>query len=356
MPFYSQSDDRLKREAGRTWRSKSMKTAFLGLLLPEWAQEHHSGEPPVMLPRLFGAPPISISTIRVPRVRASSGLGCCCVNQVQAKGAVSLGGGWVREWLNWYKIPNYQKGDPRVLWAYVRPVLLKMKLTSILTGASPTPLAGIWVAEAPGTEQRLPPSFTAARPFLVCSTPLPWPGADSLHGVQQGLLRRVVVKPVASWCHERLCPDGHRQASAQRWFSLPPRHFLESPSTASSPPCPHSRAARRGGELPSSSCSSSYGNANAGASRAGWRERNSPGPRWAASGSPAGRESPRPTPRATLGTQLQRLPNKSRVPNGINVEVGAVKDIHSRQPRCCSTGKWWCLGVACGQWHLHCVG
>lgn len=35
MPFYSQLDDRFKREAGRTWRSESMKTAFLGLLLPE---------------------------------------------------------------------------------------------------------------------------------------------------------------------------------------------------------------------------------------------------------------------------------------------------------------------------------
>lgn len=35
MPFYSQRDDRLKREAGRTWRSKSMKTAFPGSLLPE---------------------------------------------------------------------------------------------------------------------------------------------------------------------------------------------------------------------------------------------------------------------------------------------------------------------------------
>ena len=35
MPFYSQLDGRLKRKAGRTWRSKSMKTAFLGSLLPE---------------------------------------------------------------------------------------------------------------------------------------------------------------------------------------------------------------------------------------------------------------------------------------------------------------------------------
>lgn len=121
---------------------------------------------------------------------------------------------------------------------------------------------------------------------------------------------------------------------------------MESPFTASSPPCPHSRVATRG-ELPSSSCSSSYGSANARASRAGWQERNSPGPRWAASGSPGGRESPRPTPRATLGTQLQRLPNKSCMPNGVNVEAGAVKDIHRHQPKCSSTGRWWCLGL-CG--------
>lgn len=64
------------------------------------------------------------------------------------------------------------------------------------------PLPGIWVAgqvpEALGTEQRVPLNFTRARLSLVCSMPPPWPGAGSLHGVRQGLLQRVVVKPVAS--------------------------------------------------------------------------------------------------------------------------------------------------------------
>lgn len=64
------------------------------------------------------------------------------------------------------------------------------------------PLVGIWAAgkvpEAVGTEQRVPPSVTRAGLSLFCSVLLPWPGAGSLRGVRQGLLRRVVVKPVES--------------------------------------------------------------------------------------------------------------------------------------------------------------
>lgn len=59
------------------------------------------------------------------------------------------------------------------------------------------------------------------------------------------------------------------------------------------------------------------------------------------------RDTPQLTSRATLGTQLQHLPNKSWLPNGVNVEAGAAKGIPSHQPKCSHTGRWWCMGL-CG--------
>lgn len=59
-------------------------------------------------------------------------------------------------------------------------------------------------------------------------------------------------------------------AQAGSSTEVPSRRFMESPSAASSPPCRHSPAGKRGAELPSSSCSSGDGSAHG---RAGWRQR-----------------------------------------------------------------------------------
>lgn len=125
--------------------------------------------------------------------------------------------------------------------------------------------------------------------------------------VLQGLPQRLVVKPVTSWCHGRLCLDWHGQVPPQRCFSAS-QALLGEPFQSILPSQPPQPVV-----LPSSLQSSSHGSTNARPRGDSWQERSSPAPCWAAPGLLRGRESSQPTPRATLGMKPQHLPNKCSV-------------------------------------------
>lgn len=126
-----------------------------------------TGVNPSNAPEALGAPPDQHQHSRpvtelVPRVGTALLMGAV----VHIEGADSAG---VREWLNWYKIPSYQKCHSGAISTFVRPVLLEVGITFMYRAASPVPWKGSGCQQGPRGSGDRAESLSEVPGWLFCS-------------------------------------------------------------------------------------------------------------------------------------------------------------------------------------------